>query len=136
MDYGRTITIGLAYEEAVSRVKEAFQAQGFGTLTEVDGRATLKEKLDEETEPYAILGFCNPELAHRALAVEPEIGLLLPCNVVVRRHDEQTLVHALDAGVMVRITERSELEPIAEEAARRIDQAMDSLSGISSRAGD
>ena len=136
MDYGRTITIGLAYEGAVSRVKEAFQAQGFGTLTEVDVRATLKEKLDEESEPYAILGFCNPELAHRALAVEPEIGLLLPCNVVVRRRDEQTLVHALDAGVMVRITERSELEPIAEEAARRIDQAMDSLSGISSRAGD
>ena len=117
-------------------MKEAFQEQGFGVLTEVDVRATLKEKLDEETEPYAILGFCNPALAHRALAVEPEIGLLLPCNVVVRRHDEQTLVHALDAGVMVRITERSELGPIAEEAARRIDQAMDSLSGISSRAGD
>ncbi len=136
MHYGRTIAVGLAYDEAVSRVKEAFQEQGFGTLTEVDVRATLKEKLDEETEPYAILGFCNTELAHRALAVEPEIGLLLPCNVVVRRHDEQTLVHALDAGVMVRITERSELEPIAEEAARRIDQAMDSLSGISSRAGD
>ena len=136
MHYGRTITIGLAYDETVSRVKEAFQEQGFGTLTEVDVRATLKEKLDEESEPYAILGFCNPELAHRALAVEPEIGLLLPCNVVVRRRDEQTLVHALDAGVMVRITERSELEPIAEEAARRIDQAMDSLSGISSRAGD
>jgi uncharacterized protein (DUF302 family) len=136
MHYGRTIAVGLAYDETVSRVKEAFQEQGFGTLTEVDVRATLKEKLDEEIEPYAILGFCNPELAHRALAVEPEIGLLLPCNVVVRRRDEQTLVHALDAGVMVRITERSELEPIAEEAARRIDQAMDSLSGISSRAGD
>lgn len=136
MDYERTIAVGLAYDEAVSRVKEAFQEQGFGTLTEVDLRATLKEKLDEETEPYAILGFCNPGLAHRALAVEPEIGLLLPCTVVVRRRDEQTLVHALDAGVMVRITERSELEPIAEEAARRIDRAMDSLSGIGGRAGD
>ncbi|MEX1265214.1 MAG: DUF302 domain-containing protein [Actinomycetota bacterium] len=136
MEYGRTIAVGLAYDEAVSRVKEAFQEQGFGTLTEVDVRATLKEKLDEETEPYTILGFCNPELAHRALAVEPEIGLLLPCNVVVRQHDDQTLVHALDAGVMVRITERPELEPIAEEAARRIDQAIDSLSGLGSRRAD
>ena len=136
MDYGRTIAVGVAYDEAVTRVKEAFQEQGFGTLTEVDVRATLKEKLNEETEPYAILGFCNPELAHRALAVEPEIGLLLPCNVVVRRRDEQTLVHALDAGVMVRITERPELEPIAEEAARLIDQAMDSLSSLGSRRGD
>lgn len=99
-------------------------------------RATLKEKLDEETELYAILGFCNPELAHRALAIEPEIGLLLPCNVVVRRRDEQTLVHALDARVMVRITERPELEPIAEEAGRRIDQAMDSLSVLGSGGGD
>ena len=136
MKYGRTIVIDLAYDEAVSRVKEAFREQGFGTLTEVDLRATLKEKLNEETEPYAILGFCNPALAHRALGIEPEIGLLLPCTVVVRWRVEQTLVHALDARVMVRITERSELEPIAEEAARRIDQAMDSLSGIGSHAGD
>lgn len=70
MDYGRTVTVGLAYDEAVSRVKEAFQEQGFGMLTEVDLRATLKQKLNEETQPYAILGFCNPGLAHRALGVE------------------------------------------------------------------
>ena len=133
VDYGRTIAIDLAYGEAVSRVKEAFQEQGFGVLTEIDVRATLKEKLDEETEPYVILGFCNPQLAHRALRVEPEIGLLLPCNVVVRRHAEQTLVHAQDAGVMVRVTERPELEPIAEEAKQRIGRAMDSLLATSAR---
>ena len=129
LGYGRTIAVNLTYDTAVSRVKEAFKEQGFGALTEVDLQATLKEKLNEETEPYAILGFCNPALAHRALGIEPEIGLLLPCTVVVRRHGEQTLVHALDARLMVRITERSELEPIAEEAARLIDHAMDSLSG-------
>lgn len=128
MDYGRTIAVGLTYDEAVPRVKEAFQQQGFGTLTEIDVRATLKEKLDEEIEPYVILGVCNPQLAHRALAIEPEIGLLLPCNVVVERRGEQTLVHSLDPGVMVRVPERPELEPIAEEATRRINEAMDTLS--------
>ena len=89
MDYGRTIELDLPYEQAVPKVKEAFQAQGFGTLTEIDLRATLQEKLGQDMEPYVILGTCNPQLAHRALAVDREIGLLLPCNVVAgrRRHD-------------------------------------------------
>jgi len=127
MEYGRTIQLDLPYEQAVPRVKEAFAAQGFGTLTELDVRATLKEKLGQEMDPYLILGTCNPELAHRALEIEPAIGLLLPCNVVVRSDGGRTLVQALDPQVMVTVPERTELQPVADEAARRIQAALASL---------
>ena len=96
MPYGHTRTLDLPFEEAVTRVKDAFGAQGFGTLTEIDVQATLKHKLGHDTEPYLILGTCNPQLAHQALQIEPEIGLLLPGNEVVRRHAGTTLVHALE----------------------------------------
>ena len=128
MKYGRTIELGLPYEQAVPRVKEAFAAQGFGTLTEIDVRSTLKEKLGQEMEPYLILGTCNPELAHRALEIDPAIGLLLPCNVVVRSDRGRTLVQALNPQVMVAVPERTELQPIADEAAGRIQAALTSLS--------
>jgi uncharacterized protein (DUF302 family) len=128
MQYARTITVDLGYEQAVEEVKEAFRAQGFGTLTEIDVRATLKEKLGQDMEPYVILGACNPQLAHRALDIERDIGLLLPCNVVVRAaQDATTLVQALDPQVMVAVPERDELQPIADEAGRRIRAALDSL---------
>jgi uncharacterized protein (DUF302 family) len=127
MSYGHTITLDLSFEEAVAEVKEAFRAQGFGTLTETDVQATLKQKLGHDTDLYVILGTCNPQLAHRALEIEPEIGLLLPCNVVVRRHAGTTLVHALDPQVMVQVPQRPELQPIADEADRRIRTALDSL---------
>jgi uncharacterized protein (DUF302 family) len=127
MEYGRTIELGLPYEQAVPRVKEAFAAQGFGTLTEIDVRATLKDKLGQQLEPYVILGACNPELAHRALEIDPAIGLLLPCNVVVRSDRGRTLVQALNPQVMVTVPERAELQLIADEAARRIQAALTSL---------
>ena len=147
MDYGTTIELELPYEQAVPRVKEAFAVQGFGTLTEIDVRATLKDKLGHDSEPYVILGTCNPqlahqalqiepyvilgacnpELAHRALEIDPAIGLLLPCNVVVRSDQGRTLVQALNPQVMVTVPERAELQPIADEAARRIQAALTSL---------
>jgi uncharacterized protein (DUF302 family) len=127
MEYGRTTELGLPYEQAVPRVKEAFAAQGFGTLTEIDVRATLKDKLGQQLEPYVILGACNPELAHRALEIDPAIGLLLPCNVVVRSDQGRTLVQALNPQVMVTVPERAELQLIADEAARRIQAALTSL---------
>ncbi len=129
MRYGRTIELDLPYAEAVPKVKEAFKQQGFGTLTEIDVRKTLKEKLGLEMEDYVILGACNPQLAHRALDIDRDIGLLLPCNVVVRRHDGRTLVQALDPAVMVSVPERPELQPIADEASRRIDAALGALRG-------
>ncbi|OLT41753.1 ABC transporter ATP-binding protein [Saccharomonospora sp. CUA-673] len=128
MDYALSRTLDVPYAEAVPKVKEAFQAHGFGTLTEIDVQATLKDKLDEDIEPYVILGMCNPQLAHRALNAEREIGLLLPCNVVVRAQDDgRTLVQALDPQVMVTVPEREELRPVADEAGRRILEALDSL---------
>src|SRR5918993_3023907 len=127
MPYGHTITLDLPFQDVIARVKDAFQAQGFGTLTEIDVQATLKQKLGRDTDPYVILGTCNPQLAHQALEVEPEIGLLLPCNVVVRRQAGTTLVHALDPQVMVQVPQRPELQPLADEADRRIRAALDSL---------
>jgi uncharacterized protein (DUF302 family) len=126
MSYGRTITLDLPFQDAVSKVKEAFGTQGFGTLTEIDVQATLRQKLGQDTDPYVILGTCNPQLALQALEMEPEIGLL-PCNVVVRRHAGTTLVHALDPQVMVQVPQRPELQPLADEANRRIRAALDSL---------
>lgn len=128
MDYARSVTLGLSYAEAVPRVKQALQAHGFGVLTEIDVQATLKDKLGIDTQPYLILGACNPQLAHRALEIEPEIGLLLPCNVVVRAAgDETTLVQALDPQVMVTVPGRADLAPVAEEAGRLLQDALDEL---------
>ncbi|WP_199434658.1 DUF302 domain-containing protein [Qaidamihabitans albus] len=129
MEYARTITLDLPYEDTVRQVKDAFQEQGFGSLTEIDVKATLKNKLGEDMEPYVILGMCNPGLAHRALGVEREIGLLLPCNVVVRRADGETVVQALEPRVMVEVPGLDELTPVAEEAGRRIQAALDTLTG-------
>lgn len=127
MNLGQAIEIRLPYDQAVPIVKEAFKEQGFGTLTEIDVRATLKEKIDRDIEPYVILGTCNPHLASRALDAERDIGLLLPCNVVVTERDGKTLVQALDPRVMVSVLGRPELEPIADEASERIGRALAAL---------
>lgn len=124
MEYGTTITTELGFEEAVDRTRAALAENGFGILTEIDVQATLKSKLDEDMEPYLILGACNPQLAHRALGVERGIGLLLPCNVVVRWDGDRTLVQALDPQVMVSLPGRPELQPVADEAARRLNAAL------------
>jgi uncharacterized protein (DUF302 family) len=128
MRYGRTIELGVPYEEALPRVRAAFHEQGFGRLTEIDVRQTLEEELGQEMEDYVILGACHPALASRALQIDRAIGMVLPCNVVVRRlGDERTVVQALDPDVMVRVPERSSLAPIADEARRRIDAALGAL---------
>jgi uncharacterized protein (DUF302 family) len=129
MDYGRTITVDLPYDQAVDKVKATFKEHGFGTLTEIDVRATLHEKLGEEIEDYVILGVCNPALAHRALGIDRNIGLLLPCSVVVRSTDSGTLVEALDPQVMVDVPGDEALRPIADEAAAKINTALDQLAG-------
>jgi uncharacterized protein (DUF302 family) len=127
MGYGRTVLVDDPVAEAVPKVKEALKAQGFGTLTEIDVQATLKEKIGAEVDPYVILGACNPHLAHRALQLEPDVGLLLPCNVVVRTHGDRTMVSALDPGVIAEMADHPGLKPIAEEATRLLDLALESL---------
>jgi uncharacterized protein (DUF302 family) len=112
---------------AVDRVKTALKEQGFGVLTEIDVKATLRDKLGVEMEDYLILGACNPPLAHQALGIDPQIGLLLPCNVVVRADGDGTLVQALDPQTMVTITGRPELKDVADEATARLRAALDQL---------
>ena len=118
--YTLSTTTELSFEEAVERVRAELQAEGFGVLCEIDVQATLQEKLGVEEEPYLILGACNPSLAHRALSAEPELGTLLPCNVVVYRRDETTHISAIDAERMLSIVGRDDLAPIAAEVRTRL----------------
>jgi len=127
MTYGTTVTTMLGFDDAVERTRSALAEQGFGVLTEIDVRATLKTKLDLDIEPYLILGACNPQLAHQALEVDRSIGLLLPCNVVVRREGDRTLVQALDPQVMVSLPGLPELQPVADDAGRRLAAALQAV---------
>ncbi|MGX1908409.1 DUF302 domain-containing protein [Streptomyces phaeochromogenes] len=127
MRYDRTVRLDTDFATTVGHVREALAGQGFGILTEIDVTATLKAKLDQDMEDYVILGACNPPLAHRALETDRSIGLLLPCNVVVRRDGDRTAVQALDPNTMVALTELDTLRPVAEEATRRLDAALASL---------
>jgi uncharacterized protein (DUF302 family) len=127
MDYGITVRTALPFAEAATRVREALKAQGFGVLTEIDVQATLREKLGQEMEEYLILGACNPLLAHRALAADDSIGLLLPCNVVIRTDAAQTVVEALDPQVMMTVAGEPSLKAVADEAASRLRAALRSL---------
>ena len=127
MDYGITVRTSAPFAQAVARVREALKAQGFGVLTEIDVQATLRDRLGEEMEQYLILGACNPPLAHRALSADRRIGLLLPCNVVIRTEAGQTVVEALDPQAMVAVTGEPSLQPVADEAAGLLQAALDSL---------
>jgi uncharacterized protein (DUF302 family) len=127
MDYGISVTLDLPFTKAVARTRTALAEQGFGVLTEIDVQATLRAKLGEELEDYLILGACNPPLAHRALEADRQIGLLLPCNVVVRTADGRTVVEAMDPQLLVTVTGRAELAPVADEAAARLRAALNSL---------
>lgn len=127
MAYGTSITIDRPFDETVTAVREALAEQGFGVLTEIDVQATMKQKLDHDMEPYLILGACNPPLAKRGLAADISLGLLLPCNVVVRAAGERTVVEALDPQTMVRLTDNEQLKPVADEAATRLAAALDAL---------
>ncbi|MFJ4749232.1 DUF302 domain-containing protein [Streptomyces albogriseolus] len=129
MSYDRTVRLAATdFDAAVAAVRRALADQGFGVLTEIDVTATLKAKLDHDMEEYLILGACNPPLAHRALEADRSIGLLLPCNVVVRRDGDHVLVQALDPSTMVTLTGLDDLGPVAEEATARLDAALAALS--------
>jgi len=127
MDYGITVRTHLPFAEAVARVRQALKDQGFGVLTEIDVQATLRDKLGQDMEDYLILGACNPPLAHRALDADRKIGLLLPCNVVVRTAGAQTIIEALNPQVMAEVAGQPSLKPVADEATGRIRAALDSL---------
>jgi uncharacterized protein (DUF302 family) len=130
MSYGITVRLAAPFAPTVERVRAALKEQGFGVLTEIDVQATLHEKVGVQMEQYLILGACNPPLAHRALDADRDIGLLLPCNVVVRADGpDATLVQALDPQIMVQVTGEPALKDVADEATTRLRAALDTLTG-------
>jgi uncharacterized protein (DUF302 family) len=128
MSYALSTTVGTPYAETVDAVKEALGEQGFGVLTEIDLKATLKKKLDVDVPAQVILGACRPPLAYASLQAEPSIGLLLPCNVVVREVEDGTVVEAVDPQTMVALTDNGDLQAVADEATQRLEKALASLS--------
>jgi uncharacterized protein (DUF302 family) len=127
MIFEETVVLTLPFDEALARTKEAFAAEGFGTLTEIDVQATLADKIGKEMDAFVIVGACNPTLAGQALDAEPQIGVLLPCNVVVRRAGGSVVVEAMDPGLMATIVESPSIRPIADEARRLVGNALERL---------
>jgi len=127
--YGFKKTISLAVDEADQRVREELQKEGFGVLTEIDVRATLKKKLDVDFMPYRILGACNPSLAHKALTADIDIGLLLPCNVVVYEGEAEgtSVVSVINPQLQLGITGRDDIKPFAEEVGARLQRVLNAL---------
>ena len=126
--YGFTAHLpGVSPEDARTRITEALKEQGFGVLTEIDVRATLKKKLDAEFRPYVILGACNPQLAKQALEADLGVGLLLPCNVVVWQEDGASVVSIADPRAMFQIVRNDKLQPVVDEAERRLRAALATL---------
>ena len=125
--YGLRIRVPMPYEEAVEKVTAALKEEGFGILTEIDVKATLKKKLDVDFRKYIILGACNPPLAYRALTAEREIGLLLPCNVIVYEEDGGSVIAVADPIAMMEIVGNEALNEVAQEARTRLERALQQL---------
>ncbi|HEY4955997.1 MAG TPA: DUF302 domain-containing protein [Gemmatimonadaceae bacterium] len=127
--YGISTTIPVDYDEAVQRTKDALAAEGFGVLSEIDVAATMKKKLDVDFRPYVILGACNPPLALRALTAERDIGLLLPCNVIVYADDDpaQSVISVMDPVEALKLTGNDEIRPIAEDVRARLTRVLEAL---------
>lgn len=127
-DYGLTITLsGVSFDDAVARTTEALGEEGFGILTEIDVKATMKKKLDVEMDDYLILGACNPPLAHQAIEAELPIGLLLPCNVIVVKEGDDISVSAVRPSKMFEVVSQPGMEEIAAEVEERLERVMETI---------
>ncbi|MFD3426934.1 DUF302 domain-containing protein [Nocardia fluminea] len=130
MDLALSTSLHTTFDDAIERTREALAAQGFGILSDIDMRATLEAKLGEKMEDYRILGACNPHLAHRAVDIDRQIGLLLPCNVVVRRDRsalDTIVVEAMNPELMSQVTGEPALAPVVADATARLRAAIDAL---------
>lgn len=131
MDYGFYATLNLPFADALRIVIDALKSEGFGVLSDIDIQKAMKDKLGVEVAPQRILGACNPPLAHKALVAEPNIGLLLPCNVTVREESEnQVVVGFLNPEMMVEATRNSELRPVAADASARLHRVRDAIQAL------
>jgi uncharacterized protein (DUF302 family) len=124
MSYGFSRTVPLTYEQAIERVTEELKKEGFGVLTTIDVKETLKKKLNVDVPKYVILGACNPPFAHTSLQIDDQMGLLLPCNVVVQEKEGQTSVSVFDPLVMLKVMENENIRPIAEEVQQKLRRAL------------
>lgn len=130
-DLGLKVTLAVPYEEAIARAIAALKEEGFGVLTEIDVKATLKKKLDVDFRRYVILGACNPNLAYRALQTELDLGLLLPCNVIVYETDDgQSMVSIIDPLFMVSVVDNESLQEVAGQARERLNRVTEKLAGL------
>jgi len=127
MQYGFSKTTDLPYEEAIEKVTAELKKEGFGVLTSIDVKDTLKQKINVDFKKYAILGACNPPIAHKALQAEEELGLLLPCNVIVYEKDDKTGVSIFDPMVMTRIMDNEQMKPIATEVQERLQRVLKAI---------
>jgi len=125
--YGLGRHLDESYEQVLPRVVDALKVEGFGIITEIDMQKTMKEKIDVDLPPHTILGACNPRFAHAALREEPDLGVLLPCNVVVYATDKGTRVTAVNAAVMLGMVGNERLDPIASQIQERLERALESL---------
>lgn len=126
-ELGITTTLNLPYEEAVEKVRAALKEEGFGVLTEIDVKKTMKEKLGIDVEKYVILGACNPSLSHRAISADPYIGLLLPCNVIVFEKDGSSVVSAVEPVTMLGDSSNEAIQSVAREVKPKLERAIKSL---------
>jgi uncharacterized protein (DUF302 family) len=127
MGYGFSKTSALPYEEAIEKVTEELKKEGFGVLTTIDLRETLKKKLSVDFDKYVILGACNPPFAYKALQAEEQVGLLLPCNVIVYEKSGRTVVAAFDPMSMTKLLDNESIKPVAEEVKRRLQRIIDAM---------
>lgn len=127
--YGLRAKLSVSYDQAVDKVAAALKSEGFGILTEIDVKATLKKKLDADFRRYVILGACNPPLAYRALQAELDVGLLLPCNVIVYEEGEGAVVSIIDPLTMVGVSDTPALGEVAQEARVKLQRVLDALKG-------